>query len=817
MTDEAKVTLRLTVCAALASVLTSMLLFSVIKGTDWFGRSLGMIALVTLTGAAGRALRVPRPLTVLAQAVLGFFYLVAMYAREPAFAGVLPLKRPAWDQLYDVIASGFNELDSQTPPVLASPGTTFIVVAGVGIMALFVDALAVSYRQAALAGLPLLVMYTVPAAVLPRGLRGGMFLLPAFGYLVLLLTESRDRMLRWGVPLATRGQGPAGGRAAGDLNRMSRRIGVVVLALAVMLPAVSPGVTAGAFGSNGIGHASGKTISTLNPLVSLRRDLVRPDDFEVMTVKTTSAKPAELYLRTVTLDTFDGEEWKAGRRQVQRFKEDLPEPVGLSPAVAFTKVDTEVKISDRLASDYLPMPYPTKRVVVPGQWRVDRLTGNVVSHKGRKQITGVAYTVGSIDLLPLRDDVGDQEPTDPYLQQYLELPAELPTRVKNLANRVTRDAKGPLDQATALQRWFRNPRNFTYDLSVHPGTGKDAILAFLDDRSGYCEQFASTMAVMARAIGIPARVDVGFTAGTLSSDGLTRKISSHDAHAWPELYLPGVGWTRFEPTPGSATSSPSVPSWLGEDDKPDPEEDDTRDEPEPEDDETGTAPRGGGTATREPDCAGADADSAACGDSALPTLPTGGGGSGPWRELGLLLAAALLLGLVPGIARWVVRRRRWSLAGASGAGAGAGSAAATALVAETAWRELRDSALDLGYVWPEARTPRQTAAALAVDGRLTARGTDALSNLCRTVERVRYAPEGGAPANRDLMRHAVEDVRRELAEHAERADRVRARVLPRSMLTRVGTAGMHLRAAAAQARRPFAALAGKVAHPGRTR
>ena len=576
MTDEARATLRITVCAALASVLTSMLLFSVVRGGDWFGRALGLIALVTVVGAALRAVRVPRPLIICAQALLGFFYLVAMYASEPAFAGVVPLHRRAWDRLYDVIASGFNAIDAQTPPVVATPGTTFIVVAGVGIMALLVDALAVSYRQAALAGLPLLVMYTVPAAVLPHGLRGWMFLLPACGYLVLLLTESRHRMLTWGVPIATRGAaavGPVGGRAAGDLNRMSRRIGVIVLGLAIVVPAISPGVTAGAFGSNGIGHQSGgKTISTLNPLVEPAArprptGRFRRHDREDGLVQAERALPAHRHPRHAST----GRSGRRGDVRSSASRRTCPRSSGFRRTSHSRSCTPMSTISERLASDYLPMPFPTRKVTVPGQWRVDPLTGNVVSHKGRKQITGVGYNVSSIDLLPNKFDVSDQEPEAPYLQSYLLLPEDLPSRVTNLAARVTRDAKGPLAKATALQRWFRDPRNFTYDLQTRAGTGKSAILAFLDDKSGYCEQFASTMAVMARAIGIPARVNVGFTSGKLSSDGEYRTISSHDAHAWPELYMPGVGWTRFEPTPGSATSSPSVPSWLAQDEKPEPE------------------------------------------------------------------------------------------------------------------------------------------------------------------------------------------------------------------------------------------------------
>ena len=110
----------------------------------------------------------------------------------------------------------------------------------------------------------------------------------------------------------------------------------------------------------------------------------------------------------------------------------------------------------------------------------------------------------------------------------------------------------------ALQRWFTQSGKFTYSLNVNePNTAKALINFLTKDRRGYCQQFAFAMAVLARLLDIPSRVAVGYTAG--SPIGHDRwDVRTSDAHAWPELYFPGAGWLRFEPTPagtgGQATA-----------------------------------------------------------------------------------------------------------------------------------------------------------------------------------------------------------------------------------------------------------------------
>ena len=129
----------------------------------------------------------------------------------------------------------------------------------------------------------------------------------------------------------------------------------------------------------------------------------------------------------------------------------------------------------------------------------------------------------------------------------LDLPGGLPQLAKDEAMAATASAVTPYDKALALQNYFRN--NFAYDLDVQYGNSYDAIEAFLRGRSGFCQHFAGTFGVMARYIGLPTRMAVGYTPGDLRADGLYHVYGRH-AHAWPEVWFDGIGWVPFEPTPG---------------------------------------------------------------------------------------------------------------------------------------------------------------------------------------------------------------------------------------------------------------------------
>ncbi len=140
---------------------------------------------------------------------------------------------------------------------------------------------------------------------------------------------------------------------------------------------------------------------------------------------------------------------------------------------------------------------------------------------------------------------------DYVLENYLDLPSELPSSVSALARELTATAATPFDRAQALERYLRD---IPYTLEIPaPPSDRDVVEYFLFDlRRGYCDYYASAMAVLARAAGLPARLVVGYASGTpQSTEGTLRfTVTEAEAHSWVELYFPRIGWVEFEPTAG---------------------------------------------------------------------------------------------------------------------------------------------------------------------------------------------------------------------------------------------------------------------------
>ncbi len=121
------------------------------------------------------------------------------------------------------------------------------------------------------------------------------------------------------------------------------------------------------------------------------------------------------------------------------------------------------------------------------------------------------------------------------------------------AMRVTQGATSPYAAVLALESWLRQRGGFRYSERPPVTHGRPLIDFVESTRAGYCQHFAGAMALMARLLGIPARVAVGFTSGRLENGGWT--VTDHDAHAWVEVWFPGYGWIPFDPTPGRGTFS----------------------------------------------------------------------------------------------------------------------------------------------------------------------------------------------------------------------------------------------------------------------
>jgi hypothetical protein len=132
---------------------------------------------------------------------------------------------------------------------------------------------------------------------------------------------------------------------------------------------------------------------------------------------------------------------------------------------------------------------------------------------------------------------------------YLQLPVNLPDRVRILADRIARNGKTPFEKAVLIQDYLRE--TYPYDLDVpSPGLGKDAVDYFLfEAQKGFCSYYASAMAVMLRIEGIPARVVTGYATGEYDYQRKAYVVALSSAHAWVEVYFPGSGWIEFEPTP----------------------------------------------------------------------------------------------------------------------------------------------------------------------------------------------------------------------------------------------------------------------------
>ena len=159
------------------------------------------------------------------------------------------------------------------------------------------------------------------------------------------------------------------------------------------------------------------------------------------------------------------------------------------------------------------------------------------------------YTAESI--LPNESEANLRAATAAYpawiSQGYLSLPDTVPERVRALARDLTANAPTPYDQAIAIESYLRQ---IPYSLDVPaPPPNQDAADYFLFDlKKGYCDYYATAMTVMARAVGLPARLVLGYASGTYDPYTAQYVVRQADAHAWPEIYFSGIGWIEFEPT-----------------------------------------------------------------------------------------------------------------------------------------------------------------------------------------------------------------------------------------------------------------------------
>ncbi|MBV6696221.1 DUF3488 and transglutaminase-like domain-containing protein [Kitasatospora aureofaciens] len=763
MTTRAK----LTVYSALATALASLCLTPLLTTKSWITHAFLVIAVIAAAGAGLRRTPLYRWTVPIGQLLVLFLMLLIGFAGSGSTWGGLVPGPDSLHALDKVLSSGLDDIQQYAIPAPPNAGLRLILVASVGLVALVVDTVAVTYRRSALAGLPLLALYSVGNGL--AGERGSWiwFGLASAGYLVLLFAEGQDRVSRWGRVFRGTSRGT---ESTGAVGLGGQQVGILALAVALLLPVFLPHWDSGLLHSGPSGSAGkgGGAVTSLDPLVSLQAEITKPTDTELLRYTLDSDIADQTYLRTGSLDQFDGTNWKLGSPTVSDLPSTFPSPEGLRDANV-PQLKGDFTVSDRLEKSWLPMPYPIQSVQLPnrGDWKLDPLTRTVMPTSD-KAIKGLHYQATALDVRPTANDLrtAPQAPQD-IRDRYTALPADLPPVVADKARSVTAKASTDYDKAVALAAWFNGP-DFKYDTSVTGGTGNNAIVSFLNERRGFCVHFASTMAAMARTLKIPARVAVGFTPGD-AQGGSVYSVTGRMYHAWPELYFAGYGWTRFEPTPSrgvqpryteqasTATTAPTQqPTAAAQSDAPVPLPSTSKD----------CDPK----LRRMGECGGKNT---AAGDTGQDSWLLSG------QVLGTLavVVALIALLLVPMLWRTALRRRRLGGGGRRRPG-GAGPAELTDAQVLAAWDELIDSAWDLGIPPDESRTPRSAARRITETAELDENAAAAAGRLALATERVLYAPSGrvtDAPLAAD-----VRTARAGLRATASRGDRTRAVLLPPS-------------------------------------
>nr|WSY55575.1 DUF3488 and transglutaminase-like domain-containing protein [Streptomyces sp. NBC_00886] len=754
---------RLAVCAWVATLLASFALMPLVSPAIWIFQAAFLLAIQTGVGAATRRVPLARPLTVAAQALVTLLMLTLVFAREQALAGIVPGPQ-AFQHFADLLQQGSDDVSRYAIPAPLHDGIRLMIIGGVLVVGLAVDTLAVTFRSAAPAGLPLLALYSVAAGLSDSGADWLWFLLAAAGYLMLLLAEGRDRLAQWGRVFGGAPRTTPGSESSGPLApvRTGRRIGAVALAIALLpLPTISGGLLDAAGTGVGSGTGGGGTISAVNPLVSLRDSLNVDENRQVLSLNTNTNDISDMYLRIVSLDDFDGTTWKPSQRHIEGVPSTFPTPTGLAADIKRTEIKTRISAADWYAQDWLPMPYPPSDVNIDGNWRYEPVGMTVVGDHGQNT-RGVTYEVKSLDVQPTAEQLATApEPSTALKNQYTRVPKSLPAVVADTARKVTAGSTSHYEQAVKLQDYFAVTGGFQYDTQVDVGTGSNAIAKFLKEKQGFCVHFSFAMAAMARTLGIPARVAVGFAPGTPEADK-TVSVGLKDAHAWPELYFEGVGWTRFEPTPNRGSVPSYTQSTTPGSDIPAPDRSSAS---------ASTAPSAAPSASESCTAQLRKLDGCA---SVAPAVAAGDDHQGPgWyvQIVGLSLLALLVLAIPFSPMLWRTRMRTVRL------GAHGRTEAEAAIHTLAVWEELTDTAWDFGIAPDESLTPRKAATRIVRLGHLDPQAAASVHRVADAVEQVLYAPRP------QLTAGLAKDVRRVVVGFQDTAGRgaeLRALVAPRS-------------------------------------
>lgn len=711
------------------------------SGTKWqyiVVAALVLGATITWTALSYRA----HPIIVVVLNLIALGIAVARIAAPETTNGLLPTSE-TFTELGKQLDRAFTLIQTGIEPVQPLPGIVIIVAVVFWVIgALMTWGLMRGHPYIAL--IPPLVL-ALQFATMDRNrtgwLRMAAFLLVIAGSVVAVTNDEKDqaagRMSRAGQWPSLRNRlAPS---AAGLLG--------VTLAFSV----IATGAMAGTVPYDGIlpwRSATGLASDfyggiAYNPFVGIQQSVLSLTDTPVFLAEITGDVPSsEVYFRLLTMETYNGGQFFADRPTVVDLETRPWEDGGHSFAGPVGKVTTSVQI-ERLAMDWLPQTYvPTDFTSDEDTMRDVRVRQADGSLRLEGDVTykGLSYTVASDvprpDIAVLAADadgtlspafafaateqdvpepvVVPSRPEPPDIDVYLNLPDDIDPGVTAEARRQTSNLSTNYEIGLALESWFHSDA-FLYNASIDPGHAANDLTAWLLDpaspnyRTGYCENFATAMAVMARTLEVPSRVVLGFTPGQPTDQENVVVVRDRNAHAWVELWMPTQGWVRFDPTPRGDDINPTT-FGLAEDELGFALTD-YLEVPAPE-------PLNFQGAPLQPPEFGEDGFPIFSGGGT--TESSGGGLEIPsWLKTvtPIVILAILLVGTIPTMKWWKRRRRRKRLEDGD---------------ISAAWEDIVARLTDLGESPSPAATPRQVA--LAVDS--------AMVPLANVYGRSIYGPDG---------------------------------------------------------------------------
>ncbi|HET6531144.1 MAG TPA: DUF3488 and transglutaminase-like domain-containing protein [Actinoplanes sp.] len=779
---------RLGLVAASATLLAAAPLSAIFESWEWLMRCILTVGFIAGGAVLVRTLRFPVWAQGLSMAGVLLLMLTWMFPSGEEFASLLPTT-DTFLHFGQLFTQAGEDTRNYGVPVPDREALLFVTTLGVGGCAIVVDLLTVVMRKPALAGLPMLAIYSVPVAVYVDSVPVLPFIVGAAGFLWLLVADNVDRVRRFGRRFTGDGRDvdvwePSPLAAAG------RRLAVIGVAIAVLLPLAVPGLTTGLLsrltqvsGGNGSGGFGSGGTGRVNLFASLSGSLNQGDTRDMMKVTTSERDP--FYLRLGVADVINDSGFAnrtpSGRSIARGFVDprEGPDRAGVS----YQQHRAEVEIID-LNMGLAPIYTTPIRVSDIGNgWSYD--TGAEVLFSGRNTTKDKKYTIDYVRARYSPQALRTARPigrTDP-LAVLTTVPddAVVDARVQQL----TRGKTTEYDKVRAIYDSFSREAGFSYSLTADSGTTGSDIAAFLQNKVGFCQQYAAAMAWMVRAAGIPARVAFGFTRGG-EREGSTWTVTNRNAHAWTEVYFDGFGWVPFDATPATGVVGSTRSDWAPDTDRAEP---------------AASSSSSAALPGADPSASAAGADDRENRGFDDPGLALGGVGATPTstRTLWIAGSAAVLLVvlLVPALLRVLRRRRRHaatvpktSTVAAPAAGPAASGTRDITVTTEVvraredahaAWDELIDTMIDFRVPVDPTETPRHTAQRLIREAELEADPAESATLLGRAEERARYARK---PLQGGELTRALGRVRKGLARTAPRTTRLAAVLMPPSVLLR---------------------------------